>query len=265
MRGPAGHRARAVPALHLPAGSPRAQPRRGEGGTGPAGRGPRAPRHSPWRRRRWCKWSVRFVDAVVRTNFFLPVKSALSFRLAKSFFSGAANVTANTVTALERVPFGVFFVVGRDFHGFHVRFKDIARGGIRLLHSATYDEYHHNADSLFEECYNLAFTQNKKNKDIPEGGSKGIILPAFGTSRGGRQAELSAATSTPCSTCSFRRAGGPSSAGKRRSCSSGRTRERRISWTGRVFARGSGGTATGRRSRPARKRSSAASPTRSTA
>jgi glutamate dehydrogenase len=118
------------------------------------------------------RWTVRFVDSVLRTNFFLPVKAALSFRMAPAFFSGR-----------EQVPFGVFFVAGRDFHGFHVRFKDIARGGIRLLHSATYDEYHHNADSLFEECYNLAFTQNKKNKDIPEGGSKGVILPSFGSGR----------------------------------------------------------------------------------
>eukprot|EP00930_Biecheleria_cincta_P019372 TRINITY_DN147_c0_g3_i1.p1 TRINITY_DN147_c0_g3~~TRINITY_DN147_c0_g3_i1.p1 ORF type:complete len:581 (-),score=105.96 TRINITY_DN147_c0_g3_i1:152-1660(-) len=30
---------------------------------------------------------------------------------------------------------------------------------------------------LFDECYNLAFTQQNKNKDIPEGGSKGVILP----------------------------------------------------------------------------------------
>jgi glutamate dehydrogenase len=118
--------------------------------------------------------AVAFVDAVVRTNFFLPVKAALSFRISSAFFSR---------TGAAVVPFGVFFVVGRDFHGFHVRFKDIARGGIRLLHSSTYDEYHRNADSLFEECYNLASTQNKKNKDIPEGGSKGIILPSFGTSR----------------------------------------------------------------------------------
>jgi glutamate dehydrogenase len=122
--------------------------------------------------------AVAFLDAVVRTNFFLPVKSALSFRLERGFFARAG---------MEVVPFGAFFVVGRDFHGFHVRFKDIARGGIRLLHSATYDEYHHNADSLFEECFNLASTQNKKNKDIPEGGSKGIILPAFGTSRADAQ------------------------------------------------------------------------------
>jgi glutamate dehydrogenase len=76
----------------------------------------------------------------------------------------------------------VFFVVGRSFHGFHVRFKDIARGGIRIVRSATEDDWLRNSDALFEECFNLAATQNKKNKDIPEGGAKGIILPAFGAS-----------------------------------------------------------------------------------
>jgi glutamate dehydrogenase len=120
------------------------------------------------------QWSVRFTEAVERTNFFLPVKTAVSFRLASSFFAGIG---------VESTPFGVFFVVGRDFHGFHVRFTDVARGGIRLVHSAAYDDYLRNADSLFEECYNLAFTQNKKNKDIPEGGSKGVILPAFGAKK----------------------------------------------------------------------------------
>ena len=30
--------------------------------------------------------------------------------------------------------------------------------------------------SLFDEAYNLAATQQRKNKDIPEGGSKGAIL-----------------------------------------------------------------------------------------
>ncbi len=33
-----------------------------------------------------------------------------------------------------------------------------------------------NLGSMFEENYNLAFTQQRKNKDIPEGGSKGVIL-----------------------------------------------------------------------------------------
>lgn len=29
---------------------------------------------------------------------------------------------------------------------------------------------------LFDENYDLAYTQHRKNKDIPEGGSKGTIL-----------------------------------------------------------------------------------------
>ncbi len=36
--------------------------------------------------------------------------------------------------------------------------------------------YRRNAATLLEETYNLAFTQQAKNKDIPEGGSKGTIL-----------------------------------------------------------------------------------------
>ena len=36
--------------------------------------------------------------------------------------------------------------------------------------------YSINARSLFDENYNLANTQQRKNKDIPEGGSKGVIL-----------------------------------------------------------------------------------------
>lgn len=29
----------------------------------------------------------------------------------------------------------MFFVVGADFRGFHVRFRDVARGGIRIIRS----------------------------------------------------------------------------------------------------------------------------------
>jgi glutamate dehydrogenase len=117
------------------------------------------------------RWALRFIESVERTNFYLPIKTALSFRLASAFFKRPD---------IESVPFGVFFIVGRSFHGFHVRFQDIARGGIRIVRSANTDDWLRNSDTLFEECFNLAFTQNKKNKDIPEGGSKGVILPALG-------------------------------------------------------------------------------------
>ncbi|MFA6568433.1 MAG: NAD-glutamate dehydrogenase domain-containing protein [Victivallales bacterium] len=117
------------------------------------------------------RWGKIFVDSVLRTNFFLSVKSALAFRLDGDFLGGSDY---------EAKPYGVFFVKGRDFFGFHVRFKDIARGGIRIVKSSTPDDYRLNADYAFEECYNLANTQNKKNKDIPEGGSKGVIVLGAG-------------------------------------------------------------------------------------
>jgi glutamate dehydrogenase len=117
------------------------------------------------------RWAFRFVDAVERTNVFLPSRLASCFRLNPRFLADAGA---------KILPFGVFFVVGRDFHGFHVRFADIARGGIRIVRSATGDDHARNSDSLFEECYALALTQHRKNKDIPEGGAKGVVLPGPG-------------------------------------------------------------------------------------
>lgn len=58
----------------------------------------------------------------------------------------------------------------------HQRFRDIARGGIRIVKSRNREAYSINARSMFDENYNLANTQQRKNKDIPEGGSKGVIL-----------------------------------------------------------------------------------------
>lgn len=57
-----------------------------------------------------------------------------------------------------------------------MRFRDIARGGIRIIRSQNVTIFDHNTASLFTENYNLALTQQQKNKDIPEGGSKGTIL-----------------------------------------------------------------------------------------
>lgn len=56
------------------------------------------------------------------------------------------------------------------------RFRDIARGGIRIVKSRNEEVYTLNSRSVFDENYNLANTQNRKNKDIPEGGAKGVIL-----------------------------------------------------------------------------------------
>lgn len=110
---------------------------------------------------------LTFNKHILKTNFYTPTKVALSFRLDPSFLPDLEYPTR---------PFGMFLVIGSEFRGFHVRFSDIARGGIRIIRSRNREAYSINLRSLFDENYALASTQQRKNKDIPEGGSKGTIL-----------------------------------------------------------------------------------------
>lgn len=109
-----------------------------------------------------------FNKAILKTNFYKKNKVSLAFRLNPEFFLDSLEYKAS--------PYGIFMMVAREFRGFHVRFRDIARGGIRIVKSRDPETYDLNSDSIFDENYFLAFTQQKKNKDIPEGGSKGTIL-----------------------------------------------------------------------------------------
>lgn len=112
-----------------------------------------------------------FNQSVLRTNFYQLTKLALSFRMAPGFLPEVEY---------PKKPFGMFFVIGNDFRGFHIRFRDVARGGIRIVMSRNRENYSINQRMLFDENYALASTQNLKNKDIPEGGAKGTILPSLG-------------------------------------------------------------------------------------
>ncbi|KAI9015996.1 Glutamate/Leucine/Phenylalanine/Valine dehydrogenase-domain-containing protein [Hyaloraphidium curvatum] len=113
---------------------------------------------------------LTFNRHVLKTNFYQPTKVAISFRLDPSFLPS---------TEYSTPLFGMFLVVGSEFRGFHLRFRDIARGGIRIIRSRNREAYSINLRTLFDENYNLALTQQRKNKDIPEGGSKGTILLDF--------------------------------------------------------------------------------------
>ncbi|TDL19702.1 NADH-dependent glutamate dehydrogenase [Rickenella mellea] len=112
-----------------------------------------------------------FNKAVLKTNFYQPTKVALSFRFAPDFLPEVEY---------PKKPFGMFFIIGTDFRGFHIRFRDVARGGIRIVRSRNKENYSINQRQLFDENYALASTQSLKNKDIPEGGAKGTILPSLG-------------------------------------------------------------------------------------
>ena len=113
---------------------------------------------------------VGAVDATLRTNLYLHDRYALALRLEPEFLGhGHATVGDDT-------PYGAFFVNGRRFNGFHVRFADIARGGMRVVTPRNAELHAIGSTTHYTECYSLAYAQQLKNKDIPEGGAKAVVL-----------------------------------------------------------------------------------------
>ncbi|MBI5017926.1 MAG: NAD-glutamate dehydrogenase [Deltaproteobacteria bacterium] len=122
---------------------------------------------------------LSFIRHTLKTNFYVPEKQALAFRLDPAYLTELAPEF--TADLPERRPFRVTFFCGRFGAGYHIGFADIARGGCRTVIAKSRDDYATIANTLFREIYVLAHTQHLKNKDIYEGGSKmGIVLDAGG-------------------------------------------------------------------------------------
>jgi len=115
-----------------------------------------------------------FIRHTLKTNFFVPAKQALAFRLNPAYLAElGSEFTADLPAA---VPFRVTFFFGRFGSGYHVGFSDIARGGWRTIIARSGDDYTTSANTLLREVYVLANTQHLKNKDIYEGGSKMVVI-----------------------------------------------------------------------------------------
>mmetsp|Transcript_3860 Transcript_3860/g.5309 ORF Transcript_3860/g.5309 Transcript_3860/m.5309 type:complete len:1017 (-) Transcript_3860:1740-4790(-) len=110
---------------------------------------------------------LEVVQSVLRTNFFSEDRYALSMRVKPTI------MVSNPAAVM---PFGVFFIHGRHFNAFHCRFRDIARGGLRIVTPQNSDQFALESSRQFDEAYSLSYAQQLKNKDIPEGGAKGVIL-----------------------------------------------------------------------------------------
>ena len=71
---------------------------------------------------------------------------------------------------------GIFFIVGKDYRFFHMRWKDISRGGLRVVMPRNGADFDYALAGIFDEVYGLSHAQQLKNKDIPEGGSKAVLV-----------------------------------------------------------------------------------------
>jgi glutamate dehydrogenase len=118
--------------------------------------------------------ALSFIKHTLKTNFFVPEKHALAFRLDPAFLSElGAEFTSDLPQAK---PFRVTFFFTRHGAGYHIGFSDIARGGWRTIICRNQDEGTTNLNSLFREVFVLAHTQHLKNKDIYQGGSKLTVV-----------------------------------------------------------------------------------------
>ncbi|MCM0080677.1 NAD-glutamate dehydrogenase [Geomonas sp. Red32] len=131
-------------------------------------------RHLDEMRRAIFSCALLFIRHTLKTNFFVPAKQALAFRLSPAYLAELGEeFTADLPSA---VPFRITFFFGRHGAGYHVGFSDIARGGWRTIVARSRDDYTTCATTLLREVYVLANTQHLKNKDIYEGGSKMVVV-----------------------------------------------------------------------------------------
>ena len=69
----------------------------------------------------------------MRTNLFIERRWALCLRVDPNFFADVLERLPSSAGLKSNRPYGVFFVAGRHFNGYHIRFSDIARGGLRVV------------------------------------------------------------------------------------------------------------------------------------
>jgi glutamate dehydrogenase len=131
-------------------------------------------RHLDRIRRRIFLTCLSFIRHVLKTNFFVPRKLALAFRLDPSYLT---ELPPDFISDLPKAsPFRISLFFGRHGLGYHIGFSDIARGGWRTVICTSDDSYLTSINTLFREVFVLAHTQHLKNKDIYEGGSKMVVV-----------------------------------------------------------------------------------------
>lgn len=125
------------------------------------------------RRRNIFLQAMNMVHRCYKTNAFRTNFTGFCFRMDPKYLD---EIPFKRQDKFPVLPYAIYYMKGMHFFGFHIRFKDLARGGLRTVFPNQSEHLVAERNTVFTECYNLALTQQKKNKDIPEGGAKGLIF-----------------------------------------------------------------------------------------
>ena len=117
--------------------------------------------------RRFWMTLARAAVSVTRTNVHLEDRYGLALLVEPSFFASPARKAS---------PHSVVFIHAHGTDAFHVRFERLARGGVQVQRPLASEQHVFAAERLFDDAYDFAFAQQLKNKDIPEGGAKAVVL-----------------------------------------------------------------------------------------
>jgi glutamate dehydrogenase len=116
-----------------------------------------------------------FIDNILRSNAFLDECFGLAFRMDPAFLEQLPKGKRELPIGPEK-PYAIYFFNGPYYLGFHVRYRDTARGGVRIVPTRRQEIFELESGRLFDEVTALARSQQYKNKDIPEGGAKAVLL-----------------------------------------------------------------------------------------
>jgi len=125
------------------------------------------------RRKTILRQGMNFITYTLKTNVYSLNSTAFSFRLDPHYLN---EIPFDRVKTFPALPYAIFFIQGMSFFAFHIRFKELSRGGVRTIYPEDVEHSVAERNHVFRECYHLALTQHRKNKDIPEGGAKGVIF-----------------------------------------------------------------------------------------
>jgi len=114
-----------------------------------------------------------FITFTLRTNYYLEERFGLAFRMDPAVLD---HIPGGVEPGEAERPYGFYFFHGPHFLGFHVRYREMSRGGVRVVPTKKQELFEIESNRLFAEVTALALSQQYKNKDIPEGGSKAVLL-----------------------------------------------------------------------------------------